>query len=196
MSDDEEKTGIIHQGLPPVAYQGPPEAFQPAQFPQHGLATQYPEEIHPAPYQQTVYPTQQPVQQEQAWALENPPSAYLKDVDDSYYRCLCNTHVHKGVIAICVISIISSILELIFYVVLSIIFSTAEVYETIWPSLLNIIVHIMLLIGNRKKIKWLYYPYLIIHLIGVAGSIALAVFLIVAVAGLASFNNSLAGADP
>ncbi|KAI6191087.1 hypothetical protein M3Y97_00189600 [Aphelenchoides bicaudatus] len=193
MSDNEnEKTGIIYNGLPPVAYQGAPESFQPMQFPQHGHATQYPQDMHlPAYQQQNVYATQQPIQQNQAWGTEQSYPKPLADSDDSYYRCLCKTHVHKGVIAVCIISIISSVIELIFDIVFTVT-GSLQIVVTIWPAIISILIHVLLLFGNRKKIKWMYWPYLIIHLLSIALLLFVAIICIILIASVGELSGGSA----
>lgn len=70
--------------------------------------------------------------------------------DDSEFRCLCNTHVHKGVIALSVISIIITICESIFSV-----FGRRgiSIYMSVGSSTPTICVYLLLLIGNRRKVS-------------------------------------------
>jgi hypothetical protein len=108
----------------------------------------------------------------------------LRDFDLNLIRAFS-----KAVVALSVISIVSFVIEVAFEIFLAVIGAIA-IYKSIWPFIIPVIYYILLLIGNRKKIVWMYYPYLVLHLFTVLGSIILAIFLIlVMVIGAQDIRN-------
>ncbi|KAI6238735.1 hypothetical protein M3Y99_00655200 [Aphelenchoides fujianensis] len=66
------------------------------------------------------------------------------EVDDRHFRCLCNTHVHRGVVIISVLGLLGSMAAIALLIVLSV------VNDDPTPAF----------VGNRKKIPFLYLPFL------------------------------------
>ncbi|KAI6240287.1 hypothetical protein M3Y99_00460000 [Aphelenchoides fujianensis] len=111
---------------------------------------------------------------------QTPPPPYTPveaKYDDRRYRCWCNTHVHKGTIAICIFGILNS-----FVAFAAQFFVVAHWWKwiTMWPPLINICLYACLLIGNRKKKVWLYYPFLFVHLVILFFMVLIAALLFVA----------------
>ncbi|KAI6233311.1 hypothetical protein M3Y99_00924800 [Aphelenchoides fujianensis] len=80
-----------------------------------------------------------------ATRLQTPPPPYTPaeaKYDDRRYRCWCNTHVHKGTIAICIFGIVNSFVAFAaqFFVV-----AGWRKWITMWPPLLVILFFMVLI---------------------------------------------------
>ncbi|KAI6233314.1 hypothetical protein M3Y99_00925100 [Aphelenchoides fujianensis] len=83
------------------------------------------------------------------------------EVDDRHFRCLCNTHVHRGVVIISVLGVLADLAAIAILIVLSVVNNdpTPACFSIIFFS--SIVTYFILVVGNRKKIPSFYLPFLI-----------------------------------
>ncbi|CAD5214073.1 unnamed protein product [Bursaphelenchus okinawaensis] len=90
---------------------------------------------------------------------------------DSYYHCLCGTHVHQGTFLIALLGCIQWGLSA--FPMIAAAFAINE-FSGIFIAIVSGIPPWCLLIGNRCGIAWCYYPHLFINCIAVAATTILA----------------------
>ncbi|KAI6197651.1 hypothetical protein M3Y94_01250300 [Aphelenchoides besseyi] len=130
---------------------------------------------------------------------------YKDSWNDPNYRCVFDTHVHSASLAIGYITIVGTIVGTICSFIINFISGTEGVVtdelQTIvyillaWAFIISISCNTALLIGNKKKIVWMYNGYLIGNVVGIfyyyfASIVSVALALVLLLSGYYDYTNS------